>query len=292
MMVPPHVVVGACTHTGCLRLANEDDFLLGSNLAVVGRPLLFAGLADGMGGVAGGAEASRTAVRAVASRVLDHGQAGPASALLAAGFVAAEQRVFETASTVPALRDMGTTLTACCFEPGLVSFAHVGDTRLYRCRGGEVEQLTTDHAMRQPDNLLTKCIGGGQASCDFDRGSLPTSPGERFVLVSDGVWSVLPPAGFARLCERLAPQAAAEALVAAALAAGGPDNATALVIDVVAAADDAEVEAVELPREERPDDRGGWPPVVSLRPPAWPWLLLAASLAVLVHEVWLRLGPG
>lgn len=292
MKVPPHVVVGACTHTGFLRLANEDDFLLGGTPAAAGRALLLAVLADGMGGVAGGAEASRTAVRAVASSVLDGGQGGDVAARLAAGFVAAGQRVFETASTVPALRDMGTTLTAACIEPGVVRFAHIGDSRLYRCRGGRIEQLTTDHAIRQPDNLLTKCIGGGQASCEFDHGSCPTAPGDRFLLVTDGVWSVLPPAEFARLGGQSTPQAAAEALVAAALAAGGPDNATALVVDVVAAAPGAEVADVELPRAERPDDRGGWPPAVSLRPPAWPWLLLAASLAVLVHEAWARLGQG
>ncbi|MFN9332757.1 MAG: hypothetical protein ACK6D1_09185, partial [Planctomycetota bacterium] len=113
------------------------------------------------------------------------------------------------------------------------------------------------------------------------------------LLVSDGVWSVVAADEFGRLAALLPPQAAAEALVEAALRAGGPDNATAVVVEVAAAAAGAPLRDVDLPRHERPDDRQLWPSAGSLRPPRWPWWLLAAA-TVVAADVACRLagGPG
>ncbi len=277
MKLPANVAVGACSHTGKVRTNNEDDYLLG---ALDGGPFL-AAIADGMGGLAGGAEASRTALRAAAAVVLDGGSQAPIGQRVGAGFAAAAQRVFDASRAVPALRDMGTTLTLVCHADGELVVGHVGDTRLCRVRQGKCEQLTEDHAVREPDNLLTRCIGAGQAAVQPDLAVLATAAGDRFVLVTDGVWSVVPAARFAQLVARGEPQAVAERLVAEALAHGGPDNATAVVIDIGAGGGGA-AHVVALPREE-PGDRASWPRPEPLRGPLWPWALWAVGVALLVH---------
>ncbi len=292
MKVPARFQVGACSHPGQVRSHNEDDYLVGT---LPGERALLAAIADGMGGLAGGAEASRTALRALAGAVLDGGSDAPVDLRLRAGSVAAAARVRDAAAAVPALRDMGTTLTALCCADDRLHLVHVGDTRAYRLRGGRCEQLTEDHAVRQPDNLLTRCIGAGQPSLPLDEASLDLQVGDRLLLVSDGVWSVVAADEFGRLAALVPPQAAAEALVKAALRAGGPDNATAVVVEVAsaAAAAGAPLRDVDLPRHERPDERQLWPAARSLRPPHWPWWLLAAAVVV-VADVACRLagGPG
>lgn len=283
MKVPAAFQVGAASHTGCVRVNNEDDFLLGA-LLPPGPELLLAAIADGMGGAAGGGEASRAALRALGRAVLDAASPVPLPERLAAGFAGAVGRVQEHAAAVPALRDMGTTLTAVCIAGAEAFVGHIGDTRLYLLRAGRSEQATVDHAVREPDNLLTRCIGGGQSRGEPDQRRLVLEPGDRLLLCSDGIWSVLAATQLDRLAAHGAPQVAAEALVAAALAAGGPDNATAVVVEWRPAVAGAPPRDLDLPSEERHDQGGGWPVPVSLRAPWWPWLLLglAATLVVFV----------
>ena len=287
MKVPAAFLVGAASHTGCVRVANEDDFLLGA-LLPPGPELLLAAVADGMGGAAGGGEASRAALRALGRAVLDAASPVPLADRLAAGFAGAAVRVLEHAAAVPALRDMGTTLTAVCIAGAEAFVGHIGDTRLYLLRGGQSEQTTVDHAVREPDNLLTRCVGGGQGRREPDLRRLSLEPGDRLLLCSDGIWSVLAAHQLARLAAQGAPQVAAEALVDAALAAGGPDNATAVVVEWRPAAAGAPPRDLALPREERQDVGGGWPAPMSLRAPWWPWCLFGLA-ATLVGFVVLRL---
>ncbi len=286
MRLPPGYRVGSATHTGSVRAHNEDDFLLGA----VGEgeaALLLGAVADGIGGAAGGAEASRAALRALGACVLDPGGGAP-DERLAAGFRAAAARLHEQATLVPFLREMGTTMTVLALCGGRAFVGHVGDTRLYRWRRGRLEQCTEDHAAREPDNVLLRWLGGGRSDADADWKELGTQPGDRWILVSDGVWSVVPPVAFAAIAAKGSPQAAAEALVLGALDGGGPDNATAVVIDVVAG--EAEASVVDLPAEERPRSRDRWPPPPSLRAPRWPWLLLCLALLagaeLALRELW------
>lgn len=281
MQVPTTYALGSASHTGHVRVNNEDDYLLGAIDPERGG-MLFCAIADGMGGAAGGAEASRTALRALGSTVLDGASDLPLMARLTEGYRQAAQRVFEQAIAVPALRDMGTTLTAICFEAGRARIGHIGDTRLYRVRAGTAEAMTTDHAVREPENLLLRCVGGGQSSCEPDFVEIETAPGDRFVLVSDGVWSVLTFERLASLAARDGPQAAAEALVAAALGCGGPDNATAVVVDVLSTEPPMATASIELASDERPGARATWPRPRSLRPPLWPWLALFLALILSV----------
>jgi len=298
MKLPASFAIGAASLTGSVRVANEDDYLLGAVLGPSTETLLCA-VADGMGGAAGGAEASRASLRALGAAVLDGATDAPVEQRLRAGFRAASVRVAEEAAAVPALRDMGTTLTALCLGPGHAWFGHVGDTRLYRLRDGAFELLTKDHAVREPDNLLLRCIGGGQSAGEADTGEFATCAGDRFLLLSDGIWSVVQDADLRRLSAGPAPQAAAEALVAAALLAGGPDNATAVVVAVLSTAPSETTAEIELPRDERSDRVATWPRPVSLRTPWWPWLVLTAAAAMTIHAavrwwagidgwVWLR----
>ena len=280
MNLPRAFAVGAATHTGWVRANNEDDFLIGSPPGP-GAAMLLCAIADGMGGAAGGAEASRLGLRALGVAVFDSAVHGPIEQRIAAGFAAAAARVHEEAASVPALRGMGTTLSALCLQDGMARIGHVGDTRIYRLREGLCDQLTVDHAAREPDNLLTRCIGGGHPTCEVDQCALPLRTGDRFLLASDGIWSLVPAATLARVLARGEPQVAAEGLVAQALAAGGNDNATAVVVDVVDPGAEGGGRVVDLPRDERPGMRDLWPRPVSLRPPVWPWLVAVLAVVLL-----------
>jgi serine/threonine protein phosphatase PrpC len=282
MKVPARFRVGVCSHAGLVRSVNEDDYLLAS---AASPDFLFAGVADGMGGLAGGAEASRTALRAIAAEVLESAAGGDVAAAVAAGFAAAARRVAETSATVPALREMGTTATVLCVRGDSAHVGHVGDSRLYRLRAGAIERLTQDHVVRAPDNRLSRCIGAGRSEVQVDQVASPTAAGDRFVLLSDGAWGALADGVVLRLAGRGDAGAAAEALVAHALAAGSSDNATAVVVDVAAAADAAGdgFATVALPRDERPDDRSLWPRAGRLPGTAAAWALLAAGALLALH---------
>ena len=288
MKVPAGLRVGVCSHTGLLRGANEDDYLLATPPRVVGAAFV-AAVADGMGGAAGGAEASRTALRALGAVLLEGEVDGEADARMRDGFLQANARVFESATAVPALRDMGTTLTALWIGEGVGVCGHIGDSRLYRIRGDGCEVLTVDHAVKQGESLLTRCIGGGQIECEPDDDTFDVVAGDRFVLCTDGVWNVVDPDDFAALAQERDPQQSAERLVRRALDEGGPDNATAVVVDVIDPRL-SENREVDLPRHERPDARSLWPHAGSLGSPVWPWLLLAVALVVLAWSVLRWLG--
>lgn len=287
MRAPDRYRIGVCSHAGVVRSANEDDYLLASAAAP---DFLFAGVADGMGGLAGGAEASRTALRAIAAEALEAAGGGEVAAAVRAGFAAAARRVAETSATVPALRDMGTTATVLCLAGDVAHVGHVGDTRLYRARDGAFERLTQDHAVREPDNRLTRCIGAGRRDVAADQLAVPIAPGDRFVLLSDGVWSALGDGALQRLAVRGDAAAAAEALVAQALAHGSTDNATAVVVDVAAGVGGFAV--VELPRDERPDDRSLWPRAGRLPGLAPAWALLGVGALLLLHAALVAAGVG
>ncbi|MGK0203689.1 MAG: serine/threonine protein phosphatase PrpC, partial [Planctomycetota bacterium] len=279
MMLPSGLAIGVCSHTGLVRGANEDDYLLAT--PPDGGLAFIAAIADGMGGAAGGAEASRTALRALAATLLDASAVDVVDERMHAGFHAANARVSESAAAVPALRDMGTTMTALWLDPAGGVFGHIGDSRLYRVRGEVCAAMTTDHAVKEGESLLTRCIGGGQVECDSDGARIDVEAGDRFILCTDGVWNVAPAQDFAEIVGGRDAQETAERLIKCALAAGGPDNATAVVVDVLDPALTGSSE-VDLPRHERPDARSLWPAAVSLRPPVWSWLVLVVAVCLLV----------
>lgn len=276
--------LGVCTHTGMQRHANEDDYLVLSGTEASRGAELMA-VADGMGGMAGGAEASRAALRGLALGFCD-GSHVDLLARLRQGFDAASARVAEIARQLPALRDMGTTLTALATSGGRAALLHIGDCRVVRLRGRQLVQLTTDHARSDLENVLTRCIGAGAPAQQPDAGWIEVETGDTLALLSDGVWKPVGQDQIARLLADGSAQQAAERLVGAALSAGGPDNATALVVHFRAGGEG--VREIDLPREERvllPENDGG-----SLHAPRWPWALFGLALLGFVLTALRTLG--
>ena len=129
------------------------------------------------------------------------------------------------------------TLTALVLRGQSYTVAHVGDTRAYLVRGGDCQQLTSDHAVGHPDvsHQLTRAVGlDERLLVDYTQGDLHS--GDLFLLLSDGVHGVLPARDWRELlAQGLGAQALSEALVNAALKAGSHDNLTALVVQVLGA---------------------------------------------------------
>jgi PPM family protein phosphatase len=219
------------TDTGRQRDANEDTFLA--------RPPVFA-VADGMGGAQAGEVASRLA--AEVAEEADRGETGPEAYLRGIAEVA-NDRIHALAERDTAHSGMGTTFTAALVEGEDVSFAHVGDSRAYLFRDGELRMLTSDHSLveelrrqgRLTDeqaedhpqrSIITRALGP-EPRVEIDTMTYRAQPGDVYLLCSDGLTTMVTDE---RIGEVLASSAglreAADRLVAEANEAGGRDNIT------------------------------------------------------------------
>jgi protein phosphatase len=237
------VIIGRAagvTATGRRRRRNEDAFVC--------EPPLFA-IADGMGGAQAGELASRLAAAAIE----EAGAAAGDAEAVAAAVRAANARIFERSLTDPAVAGMGTTATVALVDEhaGTLTLAHVGDSRGYRYREGVLEQLTTDHslvaelvrtgrlteaeaAVHPHRSVITRALGT-EAEVEVDTRTLELAPGDLILLCSDGLSAMVRDDEIARLLGEsdLDPYQAAETLVRAANAAGGEDNVTVVVFEVI-----------------------------------------------------------
>jgi serine/threonine protein phosphatase PrpC len=257
------LVAGKHSDVGQVREQNEDALLVDEKLA------LYA-VADGMGGHRGGEVASATSLEALRAAV-SRGES------IIDAIKAANAAVYEAAADDPNLSGMGTTLTAVIALGGSsLLVGHVGDSRAYLVRKGSIEQLTEDHSLveelvregrltrEQADvhpqrAIVTRAVGVG-ADVDVDLYVLGVAEGDRLVLCSDGLNTMLRDRDIARIARADDdPQVVAERLVDAANEAGGEDNITALVLDVV------EVDATGPPDPETLA-RFGLPPDLQLGP--------------------------
>ena len=236
----------ALSDTGRKRRQNEDAFVC--------EPPLFA-IADGMGGAQAGEVASR-----LAAAVFEEGAAAVQGEDGVATVVrAANARIFERAVHDPAVAGMGTTATVAVVDAAAatVTIAHVGDSRAYLYRLGSLEQLTTDHslvgelvrsgrltedeaAVHPHRSVITRALGT-DADVEVDTLTVDGAPGDLVLLCSDGLSAMVRDDEILRVLEATgaAPREAAEALVSAANAAGGEDNVTVLLFELV----DADAEA-------------------------------------------------
>jgi serine/threonine protein phosphatase PrpC len=261
----PKVTAHGRSDVGRVRSGNEDALLLGESVFAV---------ADGMGGHRGGEVASATALGPIAA--LDRRRfddADTALASLTEAVVRANTEVSRRSHDDPDLQGMGTTLTAVLVDGREAHLVHVGDSRAYLARGDRLLQLTDDHTLVQAlldqgritrdqiathphRSVITRAIGVS-SEVEVDGLTLTLHDGDRLVLCSDGLSGVVDDDAIARAVREQEPSDAVDTLIAAANAAGGPDNITVVVITVTGGTDpDA---TVVLPRvvRIRTDDATG-----------------------------------
>lgn len=196
---------------------------------------IVAALADGMGGAKAGRVAAELATRGLIDGYYGQSKALSVRRAVAVAVEAANRWIYSQGRANPAFEGMACTLTGLILRGRQAHVVHVGDTRLYRLRNGQLTRLTSDHVLDRPDfrHVLTSAVGIEQ-SVRADYAVEATRLDDRFLLCTDGVHGSLRDP---HLCERLlapiAPEECARTIVASALAAGSNDNATALVVDVI-----------------------------------------------------------
>jgi len=221
----------------CGKRADNQDYAASR----IGRPRVDSrraaviAVADGVGGGKGGREAAELTVRAFFDGFFSlPGTLGVRQAA-ARSLDAINSWIVAQGRSDPQLQGMATTFTALILSGGSGHCVHIGDSRLYRFRDGALERMTEDHVMGQGDfnHVLRRAIGL-EDSPRLDHSQFALRQHERFLLCSDGVHGALSDAKLrAILAERESPDSAAERLVEAALDAGGSDNATAMVVDIL-----------------------------------------------------------
>ncbi|NMF97428.2 protein kinase [Aromatoleum toluolicum] len=231
---PLSVRLGHATEQG-LRPRNEDFVGAatpeGAELEAKG---LLLAVADGVGGHANGREAAEYTVRGLLADYYATPDTWSVEKSVDTVVGAINRWLLAQSAKSRDYAGMATTLTAVVLRGRRYYVAHVGDSRAYLWHDGALRRLTEDHTWEHPelDNVLRRAVGlDAQLLVDFDDGELAV--GDRFLLVSDGVWNTLGDDGMGELLARGDdPQAAADALVLEALRRGATDNCTALVAHV------------------------------------------------------------
>jgi len=231
----------ALTDAGRVRSRNEDSYLL--------QPPIFA-VADGMGGHAAGQKASYIAAHVLLKEYEANKCTGRAvEEWLPTAAQQANRTIRRFASFFPALKGMGTTVTAAVIENDNLLWTHIGDSRLYLYRDGNLQQITKDHRLVQEladrgiidaaevedhpqRNILTRALGT-EAQVKADFGQLQMLKGDKFLLCTDGLTAVVAEDRIqARLAEGNNAQTSVQELLTDALTAGAPDNVTVMVVCV------------------------------------------------------------
>jgi serine/threonine protein phosphatase PrpC len=234
--MPLEVAVGHSSLTGP-RERNEDFCGVvtpeGQELENKG---LVAALGDGLGGHKGGREASEYTVRGLLCDYYATPDTWGVHRAIDKVMIALNRWLLSQSARDPELAGMATTLSAVVLRGRRYYSAHIGDSRIYLLRAGKLLRLTVDHLWDHPElkNVLSRAVGlDAHLLLDYAEGELEA--GDRFVLLSDGVWGALPEAAMVKvLLDQPDPQAAAASLTSLALASGGQDNASAVVVDVQA----------------------------------------------------------
>ena len=261
-----HTISNGHSDPGLKREHNEDRWHVDDDLG------LFI-VSDGMGGHAKGEVASTMAVETVARLVgQDHAlidavgrgdrEATALTALVERAVETAGREIHALGNSQPAHAGMGCTLTALLVAGGKGFMAHVGDSRLYVLRAGQVEQLSQDHTYLaemqrkgyEPDEAMARRYGhvlsralGNQAAVAVDTLLFDLLPGDRLLLCSDGISRYITDNDW--LATQLAAEdgeAVAEGLVTFANRSGGADNSAAIVVQIAVDEDEAAEVAVQL----------------------------------------------
>jgi protein phosphatase len=204
-------------------------------------------VADGMGAHAVGELASKIATDGIPHIYSKHAQDGPNPALKRA-FVEANQNIHTRGQANPEFHGMGTTGTALVLRPEGAWVGHVGDSRVYRVRGGVLEQLSFDHSLvwelarrqrRNPDeltgvpsNVIVRSLGPEPSVIVDVEGPHPLEPGDTFLLCSDGLSGPVNDREIGAVASALPPDEACKFLIHLANLQGGPDNITVIIAKV------------------------------------------------------------
>jgi serine/threonine protein phosphatase PrpC len=229
---------------GLVREGNEDSGFTSAKLIAV---------ADGMGGHAGGEVASRIAIKTLASlnSVLSNSEIDSDSIedLLQNSLHTIDSEIGQHAREAIEVRGMGTTLTALLLYGEKVALLHVGDSRAYRLRGNELEQLSCDHTVMQElldqgaitpadvrdhpqRSVLTQALmGDGNVTPVLQ--IYDVKPNDRFIVCSDGLSSVLSDKEIKTLLKKKSADESITALIEATYINGAPDNVSIIIADVV-----------------------------------------------------------
>jgi serine/threonine protein phosphatase PrpC len=231
----------AISHTGRVRANNQDSGYAGASLFLV---------ADGMGGHAGGDVASAIAIENLAPLDQTYASTDDAQAALSAAAITAAGRLVGAARERPELSGLGTTLSAVIMVGDHAVIGHIGDSRIYLYRDGELTQITSDHTFVQrlvdsgritPDearthprrSVLMRVLSDMDAEPELDLLVMPTQPGDRWLICSDGLTGVVDDLRIRKaLRAGMAPGRTADVLLKQALDGGAPDNVTIVLVDV------------------------------------------------------------
>ncbi len=227
--------IGSKTDKGLVREQNEDSMGYRHNLFVV---------ADGMGGHEAGEVASAIAVETILATDL----AIDIPEALRAAVLTANEAILQETERQPSLQGMGTTVVVLAWAENETFFTHVGDSRIYQLTDGTLKQLTEDHSLvvelvknggltadeakNHPQrNILTRALGTKGLN-NIEVQTVPHTPGDKFLLCSDGLYSLLKDIELQEILSAAEhPQAIVDRLVNLANERGGNDNITLILID-------------------------------------------------------------
>lgn len=306
----------ARSDVGQVRKGNEDSGYAAPRLLIV---------ADGMGGHAGGELASATAVATLAEMADETLAQGEALTRLADAVEGAGSSIGLVVADSPELAGMGTTVTALYWladgDGARIAIVHVGDSRAYLLRDGELSQITHDHTYVQTlvdagriteeeahthprRNLLMRALDGVQVA-EPDLSVREARLGDRYLLCSDGLHGVVSLDEIARILGSREPTVCVTELVDLALSRGAPDNVTVVVAHVIEGADGQGLPVVvgaageprvraRLPRVHFPDDAQvdpnapDRPPVVDGGPPTSELPMVEGDPPPVARQPWSR----
>ena len=306
----------ARSDVGVVRQGNEDSGYAAPRLLIV---------ADGMGGHAGGELASATAVATLADIADEDLGQGEALTRLAEAVESAGATIGLVVADSPELAGMGTTVTGLYWladgDTARIAIVHVGDSRGYLLRDGELSQITHDHTYVQTlvdsgriteeeahthprRNLLMRALDGMQVA-EPDLSVREARLGDRYLLCSDGLHGVVSNDEIARILSSREPTVCVTELVDLALSRGAPDNVTVVVAHVIEGEDAAALPVVvgaageprvraRLPRVHFPDDAQvdpnapDLPPVVDGGPPTSELPMVSGGAPAASRQPWSR----
>ena len=249
----PGIEVACLTDVGRMRENNEDSYLYweSEDASEFQRKGRLAIVADGMGGYEGGQEASRLAVETV-RHYYETKFRDDTLATLTEALVKAHETIQQYGEQHPQFHGMGTTCTAVALIDHELTFAHIGDSRLYLIRAESVARLTRDHSyvgrlvesgiVREEDaeshpqrHILTAALGSGrELTPDAPEAPIALEKDDVLMLCTDGLWSLIQEQELAHVVRANSPAQACRQLVQIALERGGPDNITLLILRVTA----------------------------------------------------------